>query len=217
MEDIANEARMVLIKAQNLEPGTGSVLFIGKDLKGANQGKKGYTRSKDGSKCSKCGSSKHNLDSCWIAYPDKASEWFKKKMEKKARKDGSSTDESAKPYVMMAITGTTRRDRWVVDTGASEHTCNNPELFETLKIDSGLSPVLTAAGRVSPKGIGTVKLTVNLPEGQQELILQDILYMPGFPVNLFLALKLYLRSRMIYPVLNVTVVLGSVQHVTWDA
>lgn len=101
---------------------------------------------------------------------------------------------------MMALTSRVQKTKWVVDTGATDHACNNPELFESLQLDNnGLQPVLTAAGNVMPKGIGTVKINVHLPNGQRELVLQKVLYMPDFPVNLFSALKLFVKSGSICP------------------
>jgi hypothetical protein len=54
-------------------------------------------------------------------------------MANKAQKsDGTSGKDTAKPYVMMALTSRVQKTKWVVDTGATDHAYNNPELFESL-------------------------------------------------------------------------------------
>ena len=86
----------------------------------------------------------------------------------------------------------------VVDTGASRHTCNDLDLFDTIDLSPGQPPVLTTAGPVAPIGCGTVKLDVSVPSGTRQLIIRNILYMPIFPCNLFSALQLLLNGGRIY-------------------
>jgi hypothetical protein len=84
-----------------------------------------------------------------------------------------------------------------VDTGATEHTYNNPRLFKLLRLNLGLLLVLIVAREVKPKGSKTVKLNVYKLARYKELILKRVLFMPDFLVNLFFRLRLFLVSRII--------------------
>jgi hypothetical protein len=79
--------------------------------------------------------------------------------------------------------------RWVVDTGANRHACNDRSLFESMDPIQRLPEVITAGGIVLPSGVGTVRLKI--PGNEKSLVLTDVLYMPSFPVNLFSGVILY--------------------------
>ena len=72
---------------------------------------------------------------------------------------------------------------WVVDTGCSNHICNDYLSFETL---NSFSDTLTGAGGlVHAIGIGTLNLPLTTDLGKTILLrLHDVLYCPDLPVNL---------------------------------
>lgn len=97
------------------------------------------------------------------------------------------------------------RERWLADSGADGHVCNNLALFTDYQ-ECDMRPVDTADGPIKPPGFGTVKLRVKQSTGDDfELILKDVVYMPRCPINLFGVGKLmrqnggYVRpGRVIY-------------------
>ena len=149
-------------------------------------------------KCSHCERTGHGPDNCWVKHPDKTPSWIKDKAKKAAKLDGKSgPDRSSTPYGMMALTHPLIISDWVIDTGASKHTCNDIDRFETIDLSPGLPSVLTAAGPIAPIGCGTVKLDVSVPTGTRQLIIRNVLFMPTFPCNLFSALELLLKGGRI--------------------
>ena len=159
---------------------------------------KGKGKEKSSEKCPHCSRIGHGPDNCWVKHPEKAPSWIKEKAQKAAKLvSKSGLDRSLTLYVMMANTHPLTLSDWVVDTGASRHTCNDLDLFDTIDLSPGQPPVLTAAGPVAPIGCGTVKLDVSVPSGTRQLIIRNVLYMPTFPCNLFSALQLMLNGGRI--------------------
>src|SRR5258708_34563400 len=80
MEDITDEARIALFEAQSQEPGTGTILYTGKDAR-KDEGKsqdKGKDKGKDKRKykCNPCGKDEKE-EKCWIDNHHKAPSCFK--------------------------------------------------------------------------------------------------------------------------------------------
>src|SRR5271165_3159368 len=93
------------------------------------------------------------------------------------------------PIAYSATFKSRANGRWVVDTGANRHACNDRRLFESMDPLQHLPKVITAGGVVLASGIGTVQLKA---QGTgNDLVLTDVLYMPTFLVNLFSRVILY--------------------------
>ena len=140
MDDISDEARIKSIESKGATEGTGIVLYTGKDS-GRSARKpqfKGKGKEKSSEKCSHCSKTGYSPDSCWVMHPEKAPSWIKEKAQNAAKLDSKSgPDRSSTPYVMMANTYPLTLSDWVVDTGASRHTCNDLDLFDTIDLSPG--------------------------------------------------------------------------------
>ena len=74
---------------------------------------------------------------------------------------------------------------WIIDSGATDHIGSNPDLFDTLKEFTQLPNTITIAygKQVIVHHIGTMKL-------DHGIILENVLYVPGFKFNLISTHKL---------------------------
>ena len=175
-------------------------------------GKKDKNKSgehKKQSKCKGCGqpNPKHMEDNCLQTNKEKRKEWEKKngkkwvpwskyqeqkEKEDKAHKKSKESD-SEDEHFLMPIFSTAKkaynaidRDRWLPDTGATDHIANSKSQFDTYRDDDHLPYVDTANGKSKPQGIGTVVLRCPKSSGGvATLTLEKVLYMPDVPVNLF--------------------------------
>jgi transposase InsO family protein len=77
---------------------------------------------------------------------------------------------------------------WLFDTGASNHICNNVNLFTRYESNNKniLPCITTANGIVSPSGKGEVTLRVSKKDGSSHsVVLKDVIHLPTSPINLF--------------------------------
>ena len=67
---------------------------------------------------------------------------------------------------------------WVLDSGATSHMCSNRKAFESLKrLPKEKKVYLGDGSEVGAYGVGTVRLN-------SETVLEEVLYVPDFTVNL---------------------------------
>lgn len=88
----------------------------------------------------------------------------------------------------VVLTSSTRhtQDFWVHDDGASVHITNDINSFFRYRIIPNMSTVSTGGGPVRPTGIGYIKLRLlRSDDSVNEVLLENVLYMPTFPVNLY--------------------------------
>jgi hypothetical protein len=76
------------------------------------------------------------------------------------------------------------QDKWLVDSSVDNYIANSKAVFNTYE-DCQIGPVDTARGVVIPPRKGLVKLWVKKTNSTDtELILQDVVYIPGCLINL---------------------------------
>ena len=128
----------------------------------------------------------------WIPY----SEYKKTKKEADKKKDDDSDDGLNGGFMAKETQGGStvmlrfNQDKWLADSGADNHVANSKAVFDTYE-DCQMGPVDTAEGVVIPPGKGSVKLWVKKTDGTDtELILRDVLFMPGCPINLLSVARL---------------------------
>ena len=147
----------------------------------------------------------------WIPYDQyikKKSEGKDKKPRKGRKPEDSDDDDDEPTYSLVAQLGsvfkTTSRafmslyqDKWLADSGADGHVTNNKAWFDTYQ-PAKFDPIETAGGYITPRGIGTVKLQALTTDGSSvQLILQDVIYLPECPRNLFGVGKLIKRGYFV--------------------
>ena len=102
--------------------------------------------------------------------------------------DENSTDsESTGLVVQHALSADSREhDRWILDSGATCHMCNNEVMFSDLQaLHSPLNVTLGDGRNLLAVGCGNVVLTMNLPQGKMEsCTLHDVLLVPDLAYSL---------------------------------
>ena len=91
-----------------------------------------------------------------------------------------------------------RKKIWIPDSGATVTTCNRLEMFEYITDYYPDTRIQVADGQfVKPIAIGCIKLQLKDTKGKQHtLLLQDVYYMPEFPVNLLSIRQLYDQHKI---------------------
>lgn len=76
--------------------------------------------------------------------------------------------------------------KWVIDSGASSHICNDLHMFDELHICKDGTGVTVADGKVlEATGRGTGKVDMILPRGKIRCTLNEVLLVPDLKYNLF--------------------------------
>ena len=99
----------------------------------------------------------------------------------------SSSDSDAGLTACALSTGNAPHlNRWIVDSGATSHICNNERAFVKLhNLESSHSVTLGDGRNLNANGYGVVSLTMKLPGGVlQECRLHDVLLVPDLSYNL---------------------------------
>lgn len=132
--------------------------------------------------CKHCGKI-HKSENCWQMYPDKRpSARFSasnKPSIPEVRED-SSTDYVPSNIAFLTHTQTKHADSWIIDSGATQHMCNNRSLFSDFQ---NLTMPITIANNttMNATGKGTVQITT---QSGKSFTLTDVLYVPQLASNL---------------------------------
>ncbi|KAH9101334.1 hypothetical protein LEN26_015723 [Aphanomyces euteiches] len=87
-------------------------------------------------------------------------------------------------YTLNAFESPASSSAWILDSGASDHFCNDAAWLEELQPFEGT--VRAANGSDMPiAGTGSVLLEMNTPTGIIPVTLQDVLFIPNLQYNLF--------------------------------
>lgn len=79
----------------------------------------------------------------------------------------------------------TKINSWIIDSGASQHMCNNKEMFLNLTDLSSSITVEIGDGRsLLAVGIGSVPLKLNLSDAVKNCTLEEVLFVPELSHNL---------------------------------
>ena len=142
--------------------------LTGKKNKDNNKDRRGKDRSK-GDRKSK---SKGNKDKS------------KDKHRNKRSRDESSSDSEA--WAAFSAESDCAVPRWALDSACSQHIAMARESFvEYTELAKGDAPAVKGiAGHRAPVGVGKVRLTVVVNGRKKELVLTDVIHIPGMPLNL---------------------------------
>lgn len=211
IEDITDEART----KENSKAAGSSALYGNKPEK--KDSKKKGSKDKENKPCPNCKNPKprHKPEDCLETNTKKRKEWEQENGKKwipyrKYIKDYESKDEEEEdsPFGLAAIsrlslskpslekhlfsTPLCKTDRWLPDTGATDHITYDKAKFIDYTKMTGLDSITTVNGPIRPEGMGTIELQTILSNGTTMSIrLYNCLYMPSCPINLLSAFKLY--------------------------
>ena len=106
----------------------------------------------------------------------------------KTRQDSSSSDSDYGLVVVShALSSVTNieKSKWIVDSGATCHMCNNKNLFLELRNLEEVHEIKVGDGySVEAKGEGTIELQVMLDDAVNSCKLYNVLYIPDLSFNL---------------------------------
>jgi len=128
-------------------------------------------------KCQVCKKAGHTSENCW----------FRKNKESEKDKDTKADNKSeVNAFIGASTSFFLNSNDWCLDSGASEHMCNDKNLFETLKEEQAAGKIKIGDGTLLDiEGTGTVKLYVWNGSEFIKTYLSDVVYVPKLKVNLF--------------------------------
>ena len=214
LEDEGRQARAVESTALSTRSKDNKKGYNHKLSRGGHKGSSSTLRPKGNKeKCEYCDSKGHSEDSCWKKHPDRAPSWWNKDGPSKSdsknhgRKDGTT-------FNLAAIAGAYNHKtashafpsrinemgaRWNIDTGCSDHMCNNRSYFSSYKPVHQPTTIQGVGGVFSAIGIGNVPLTVESRSGKKsKVLLLGVLYVPGLFTNLISGSKLLKKGYYLH-------------------
>ena len=79
---------------------------------------------------------------------------------------------------------------WILDTGASRHIVGDLSVFTSTQNLPNPISITGMTGQSGATALGTIRLPCRTPDGSANLIIDDVLYLPGASANLISASKL---------------------------
>jgi hypothetical protein len=148
-------------------------------------------------KCSFCGKPNHNEPNCWEKYPELAPKNWKS--TNNTNNSTISTDntnnstnninistknEEESVLVTHNVSSTIESSsiEWILDSGATIHTCINKDLFIKLLPTDMTIKWGNTNKRIKASGIGDI--SVIFDQTRQKAIIRDVLYIPELGINL---------------------------------
>jgi hypothetical protein len=129
----------------------------------------------------------------WKAAQDKDKSSTSKSKDKKSKDDDNDSlfDLSATNDSHVFNTSSNKTNRWLADTSATDYITYNKFKFLTYTDIPGLQTIGIVNGDTRPEGLGTIDIQTVLSNGTTKTIrLYNCLYIPTYPINLFLCYRL---------------------------
>lgn len=130
------------------------------------------------SRCKICNEKGHWVREC----PSAPQQAEKPAAEKKPQ---VTAVKETKANIMFNLGSIKLKDKWILDSGATEHMCNNKLWFSQLS--SYTTPRTTAVGNgdsIGVYGVGQVELVSKVGSETQTITLTNVSYIPGLVTNL---------------------------------
>ena len=102
-------------------------------------------------------------------------------------------------FVASAFSCITDKNQWIIDSGASQHMCNNRSHYVSYELLSEPSLVVIGDGKtIEAKGVGSVSLKLSLPNGKyNDCLVNNVLYVPNLSCNLLSVGKLGEKGKVV--------------------
>jgi hypothetical protein len=129
--------------------------------------------------CDYCKKKGHTINKCWLKNPK-----LRPKVEpkKNSQKESSNSTLKEKETILATTVPNKSNIDFILDSGASVHTCCNKELFSSLDTTNTFITWGKSGNSISARGVGKIKLLFT--ETGQEVTLTNVLYVPELRVNL---------------------------------
>lgn len=89
------------------------------------------------------------------------------------------------PQPASGIRAISSSDKWIADTGASEHICRDKSKFKSMQTYTGVSRIHTISGSMEVTQVGTVELVVDGQDGTQVIVLENVLYQEDNKLHIY--------------------------------
>jgi len=109
---------------------------------------------------------------------------YKRECKSKPKDGEEKSQTKQESGIALVVSPGKGSDKWIVDSGASQHTCGRRDWFSTF----GESNERLQVGNdqwVQSKGQGTIKIVCRVGKRDREVELQNVLYIPEMSYNLF--------------------------------
>ncbi|KAG9379356.1 hypothetical protein A1F94_009712 [Pyrenophora tritici-repentis] len=132
-------------------------------------------------------------DNCWYTFPHLATEaWRQRQAQQQGKQQPTSTNAAAinaegfaftTVHLSEKVQSLTKetsnfKQRFIIDTGSSDHICNDRSKFQILH-DTAPATINTGAGPITAKQVGTIQITVVTSEGVlNKVSFTNVLYAP---------------------------------------
>ncbi|KAI1676923.1 Gag-pol polyprotein [Pyrenophora tritici-repentis] len=150
-------------------------------------------------------------DNCWYTFPHLATEaWRQRQAQQQGKQQPTSTNAAAinaegfaftTVHLSEKVQSLTKetsniKQRFIIDTGSSDHICNDRSKFQILH-DTAPATINTGAGPITAKQVGTIQITVVTSEGVlNKVSFTNVLYAPDMFVSVLSHSKL--RAKNLY-------------------
>ncbi|KAG9384233.1 hypothetical protein A1F94_006144 [Pyrenophora tritici-repentis] len=150
-------------------------------------------------------------DNCWYTFPHLATEaWRQRQAQQQGKQQPTGTNAAAinaegftftTVHLSEKVQSLTKetsnfKQRFIIDTGSSDHICNDRNKFQILH-DTAPAIINTGAGPITAKQVGTIQITVVTSEGVlNKVSFTNVLYAPDMFVSVLSHSKL--RAKNLY-------------------
>lgn len=148
--------------------------------------------SSDVPECSFCGKKYHNESKCWKKHPHLKPKKSGSRQTGLAAQTapasrGHDSDDEAVVCLMTRTTPSNDSDpriRWIIDSGATAHICNDSNAFSELKSVAPFEILIGDKSSVQGIGRGTVEMTTCVSGKPVKCRLMDVVYSPTMAYNM---------------------------------
>uniref|UniRef100_A0A336MT82 CSON006917 protein n=1 Tax=Culicoides sonorensis TaxID=179676 RepID=A0A336MT82_CULSO len=146
-----------------------------------------------GPKCFHCGSSMHFKRNCprFLAMKEGNNGKFDLRNKLNDNKEGSAKQARFQRWYHCLLFCGMNSNNWFVDSGASNHMCNDEKVFQSLKSTSESKIILADGDKLVSNNIGDVKLSLKTnSDDMMNVLIKDVLHVPNLKGNLISVHKL---------------------------
>jgi transposase InsO family protein len=135
--------------------------------------------------CNYCKKPGHKQADCYARHPEKRPKQIPS-APRSHHVEGTKKEAASEAFFTFSVSAdgqAVHRDKWYVDTGATDHICTSRKAFQ--EYTACKRRVYSATGFVEAQGIGSVDLDTALPDGSRSVVhLKDVLHVPSMFANL---------------------------------
>lgn len=158
-----------------------------------------YDNRYDNRGCFNCGEGSHYFRNCPKRMKENNYNDLRKKLNENKYGDnnkfGSAKQARFNKWYSCLLFSETNMKGWYVDSGASNHMCNDEKFFVHLYVKEESNIILADGDKIISNKFGDVKLSIRISDNEVvDVLIKDVLYVPGIKGNLISVRKLVLSG-----------------------